>query len=180
MKSSTAPSRDDPVVVFPLCQWCPPQETSQPHPPHGQMNIKALQIVIPLGGESPSFTVYFCLISPHRRSGMLCFDDLFSCIFSPRRSVMKSFDAFLSMGILHPEGPVMENIHVLCVDSASTQRASYANLWCYLFNARSLPRCPVMQAKLLLNFIIIINTVGELRSTLCTIRSVPRRFLDVR
>ena len=32
MKSSTAPSRTDPVVVFPLCQWCPPQETSQPHP----------------------------------------------------------------------------------------------------------------------------------------------------
>ena len=22
------------MVVFPLCRWCPPQETSQPHPPH--------------------------------------------------------------------------------------------------------------------------------------------------
>ena len=33
MKSSTAPSGADPVVDFPLCQWCPPQETSQPtHP----------------------------------------------------------------------------------------------------------------------------------------------------
>ena len=32
--SNTAPSRADPVVVFPLSQWCPPQETSQPHPPH--------------------------------------------------------------------------------------------------------------------------------------------------
>ena len=32
-KSSTAPSRADPVVVFPLCRWCPQQETSQPtHP----------------------------------------------------------------------------------------------------------------------------------------------------
>ena len=31
--SNTAPSRADPVVVFPLSQWCPPQETSQPHPP---------------------------------------------------------------------------------------------------------------------------------------------------
>ena len=31
--SNTAPSRADPVVVFPLCQWCPPLETSQPHPP---------------------------------------------------------------------------------------------------------------------------------------------------
>ena len=30
---NTAPSRADPVVVFPLCRWCPPQETSQPHPP---------------------------------------------------------------------------------------------------------------------------------------------------
>ena len=33
VKSSTAPSKADPVVVFPLCWWCPPQETSQPHPP---------------------------------------------------------------------------------------------------------------------------------------------------
>ena len=31
--SNTAPSRADPVVVFPLSRWCPPQETSQPHPP---------------------------------------------------------------------------------------------------------------------------------------------------
>ena len=31
--SNTAPSRADPVVVFPLGWWCPPQETSQPHPP---------------------------------------------------------------------------------------------------------------------------------------------------
>ena len=30
--SNTAPSRADPVVVFPLGRWCPPQETSQ-HPP---------------------------------------------------------------------------------------------------------------------------------------------------
>ena len=32
--SNTAPSRAEPVVVFPLGRWCPPQETSQPHPPH--------------------------------------------------------------------------------------------------------------------------------------------------
>ena len=31
--SNTAPSRAEPVVVFPLGRWCPPQETSQPHPP---------------------------------------------------------------------------------------------------------------------------------------------------
>ena len=29
VKWNTAPSRADPVVVFPLCWWCPPQETSQ-------------------------------------------------------------------------------------------------------------------------------------------------------
>ena len=29
-----APSKADAVLVFPLCRWCPPQETSQPHPPH--------------------------------------------------------------------------------------------------------------------------------------------------
>ena len=34
--SNTAPSRADPVVVFPLGRWCPPQETSQPHPPRGR------------------------------------------------------------------------------------------------------------------------------------------------
>ena len=34
--SNTAPSRADPVVVFPLGRWCPPQETSQPHPPQEQ------------------------------------------------------------------------------------------------------------------------------------------------
>ena len=31
--SNTASSRADPVVVFPLGRWCPPQETSQPPPP---------------------------------------------------------------------------------------------------------------------------------------------------
>ena len=31
--SNTAHSRADPVVVFPLSRWCPPQETSQPHTP---------------------------------------------------------------------------------------------------------------------------------------------------
>ena len=29
----------DPVVVFPLGRWCPPQETSQPHPPPHQTGI---------------------------------------------------------------------------------------------------------------------------------------------
>ena len=38
--SNTAPSRAGPVVVFPLSQWCPPQETSQPHPPHRIHNIR--------------------------------------------------------------------------------------------------------------------------------------------
>ena len=33
--SNIAPSRADPMVVFPRGRWCPPQETSQPHPPHG-------------------------------------------------------------------------------------------------------------------------------------------------
>ena len=31
---NTAPSRADPVVIFPLSRWCPPQETSQPHSSH--------------------------------------------------------------------------------------------------------------------------------------------------
>ena len=34
--SNTAPSRADPVVVFPLSRWCPPQETSQPGIPPPQ------------------------------------------------------------------------------------------------------------------------------------------------
>ena len=39
--SNTAPSRADPVVVFPLSRWCPSQETSQPHqPPYVQLNNK--------------------------------------------------------------------------------------------------------------------------------------------
>ena len=42
--SNTAPSRADPVVVFPLSQWCPPQETSQPHPAQG--NVKRFLILI--------------------------------------------------------------------------------------------------------------------------------------
>ena len=37
--SNTAPSKADPVVVFPLSQWCPPQETSEHHPP--QHNFKS-------------------------------------------------------------------------------------------------------------------------------------------
>ena len=31
--SNTASSKADPVMVFPLGRWCPPWETSQPHPP---------------------------------------------------------------------------------------------------------------------------------------------------
>ena len=42
--SNTAPSRADPVVVFPLSQWCPPQKTSQPHPAQG--NVKRFLILI--------------------------------------------------------------------------------------------------------------------------------------
>ena len=38
--SNTAPSRADPVVVFPLSRWCPPQETSQPHPPQGGVQCR--------------------------------------------------------------------------------------------------------------------------------------------
>ena len=37
--SNTAPSRADPVVVFPLGRWCPPQETSQPHPPQIKLRV---------------------------------------------------------------------------------------------------------------------------------------------
>ena len=37
--SNTAPSRADPVVVFPFGRWCPPQETSQPHPPQQQRPV---------------------------------------------------------------------------------------------------------------------------------------------
>ena len=37
--SNTAPSRADPVVVFPLGRWCPPQETSQPHQPHWYQQV---------------------------------------------------------------------------------------------------------------------------------------------
>ena len=40
--SNTAPSRADTVVVFPLGRWCPPQETSQPHPP--QLSCWAFRI----------------------------------------------------------------------------------------------------------------------------------------
>ena len=38
--SNTAPSRADPVVVFPLGRWCPPQKTSQPHPPPCEAETK--------------------------------------------------------------------------------------------------------------------------------------------
>ena len=38
--SNTVPSRADPVVVFPLGRWCPPQETSQPHPHYNQFSIE--------------------------------------------------------------------------------------------------------------------------------------------
>ena len=32
--SNIVPPIADPVMVFPLSRWCPPQETSQPNPPH--------------------------------------------------------------------------------------------------------------------------------------------------
>ena len=40
--SNTAPSRADPVVVFPIGRWCPPQETSQPHPPPQMDGVKPI------------------------------------------------------------------------------------------------------------------------------------------
>ena len=43
--SNTAPSRADPMVVFPLSPWCPPQETSQPHPPQTLATTKATKIM---------------------------------------------------------------------------------------------------------------------------------------
>ena len=42
--SNTAPSRADPVVDLLLGRWCPPQETSQPHPP--QALVKDRDIII--------------------------------------------------------------------------------------------------------------------------------------
>ena len=41
--SNTAPSKADPVVVFPLSRWCPPQETSQHHPPQHYVEQNHLQ-----------------------------------------------------------------------------------------------------------------------------------------
>ena len=32
-RSTSIQSWADPVIVFPPCWWCPPQESSQPHPP---------------------------------------------------------------------------------------------------------------------------------------------------
>ena len=40
--SNTAPSRADPVVVFPYGRWCPPQETSQLHPPQSLLEEPSL------------------------------------------------------------------------------------------------------------------------------------------
>ena len=42
--SNTASSRADPVVVFPLGRWCPPQETSQPHPPQLMYQNATIQV----------------------------------------------------------------------------------------------------------------------------------------
>ena len=69
--SNTAPSRADPVVVFPLGRWCPPQETSQPHPPPPHRRTLKL-ISIPKGrlwvhyvfnGQNILFLNTLCLFS---------------------------------------------------------------------------------------------------------------------
>ena len=78
--SNTAPSRASPVVVFPLCRWCPPQETSQPHPPqfkfqiYQSLAIAAHQITISkqyislnaqFGGYSTYFTRMYYMLFYH-------------------------------------------------------------------------------------------------------------------
>ena len=60
--SNTAPSRADPVVVFPLGRWCPPQETSQPHPPHFQVGD---YVLIKCGGiEKNNLPAYIVRKNP--------------------------------------------------------------------------------------------------------------------
>ena len=78
--SNTAPSRADPVVVFPFGRWCPPQETSQPHPP--QLNTLRL-----------------------RQNGRRFTDDTFKCIF-PNKNVRISIKISLKFV---PKGPVNNN-----------------------------------------------------------------------
>ena len=69
MKWSTAPSRADPVVVSPLCRWCPPQETSQPPPPTTSPN-----------SYNMISTYCFNTLRP-RQNGRHFPDDIFKCIF---------------------------------------------------------------------------------------------------
>ena len=66
--SITAPSRADPVVVFPLGRWCPPEETSQPHPPQGWE------------GHIQDGNSGINALKP-RENGPHFADDIFKCIF---------------------------------------------------------------------------------------------------
>ena len=93
--SNTAPSRADPVVVFPLGRWCPPQETSQPHPPpkNSVRYLKVLtqwHLVMHHTYWSTLFEVMsWCLFSTRplfntfrpRQNGRHFPDDIFICIF---------------------------------------------------------------------------------------------------
>ena len=56
--SNAAPSRADPVVVFPLGRWCPPQETSQPHPSH-TWGRKSTTFVMSIGRNDIKYKYMF-------------------------------------------------------------------------------------------------------------------------
>ena len=59
--SNTAPSRADPVVVFPLGWWCPPQETSQPHLPQVANGVTLLYVILWHHADSCSTLHEICI-----------------------------------------------------------------------------------------------------------------------
>ena len=89
--SNTAPSRADPVVVFPLGRWCPPQETSQPHPPHLIVQVLFLHysdvIMSVTASQITSFMIVYSTVysgadqRKHQSSASKAFDDVIMILY---------------------------------------------------------------------------------------------------
>ena len=96
--SNTAPSRADPVVVFPISRWCPPQETSQPHPPpqgtqeypHFTYLISRLMNTWLPQGPEPHWAWYWCSLP-----GKVCAQ----CGFNVLKKIMQTYNHMFSLWI---------------------------------------------------------------------------------
>ena len=136
--SNTAPSRADPVVVFPLGRWCPPQETSQPHPPPCQGHGWGQSLKSQLGSHILSSHILLVpcqstlsLLLPYRQNWHFYFYNLEpfrnSKLYSPTRRALGS------CGHVTPTGPAITHCEQVAINTGDADVRQPVALGPYLY-----------------------------------------------